>query len=161
MGQTQNSYTREVKVLWVKMKVKKKNPKGDECWGNVAQHLPFEVTSTEFSDGASAESGATEYMTDIHSGGMQVPLSKHEALATQTNTDIHMLKDRRQHDTLTDTYVYIYIQVLVITHCTDTHRWPHSLNTCKHCVLMKEVHCEHREKWRIPQNIPVLESERK
>jgi len=115
-----HSHTREVRVPWVKLRSEGKQS------GDVVEHLPFGVISTEFSDGASPETGATfsEYVTDIAEECKCLFQSMKRQQHKQTHTYAEGQETIQTHS---QTRIYIYsLDINVITY-TKTHSGPPSI----------------------------------
>ncbi len=91
---------------------KRKKPKGGETHGWTPTFRGHRNRILRW--GVTRVWGNTLWVCDRHIGGMQVPLSKHEASATHTDAHICWRTGDDTIYSLTDTYIHLYIHV--ITH---------------------------------------------
>lgn len=107
-----HSHTREVRVPWVKLGSERNQREGK----HMVEHLPFGVITTEFSDGASPESGATlsEYVTDIS----EECKCLFQSMKRQQHIQTHIYAEGQEtiQYTHSQTLIYIYIYMLSHTH---------------------------------------------
>lgn len=102
-----HSHTREVRVPWVKLRSERNQRERNKRGEGVVENLPFGVISTEFSDGASPETGATfsEYVTDIAEECKCLFQSMKRQQLKQTHTYAEG-QETIQHSLLTHRHLY-------------------------------------------------------
>ncbi len=93
---------------------KRKKPKGGETHGWTPTFRGHRNRILRW--GVTRVWGNTLWVCDRHIGGMQVPLSKHEASATHTDAHICWRTGDDTIYSLTDTYIHLYIHVITHTH---------------------------------------------
>lgn len=147
---------------WVKLRSERKQR------GDLVEHLPFGVISTEFSDGASPETGATfsEYVTDIAEECKCLFQSMKRQQHKQTHTYAEG-QDRRRCNILTHRHLCTFIAYTDI----KTHSGPPSIIKYKQktsaCLSFRKSTVRTEENgefpktflfWRVKENEMISEA---
>lgn len=157
-----HSHTREVRVPWVKLRSERKQR------GDLVEHLPFGVISTEFSEGASPETGATfsEYVTDIaeECKCLFQSMKRQQHKQTQTYAEGQETIQHTHSQTLTCIYRYKSHYIHKNTQWTSLNYKIQAKNFClsfRKSTVRKEENGEFTKTflfWRVKENEMISEA---
>lgn len=157
-----HSHTREVRVPWVKLRSERKQR------GDLVEHLPFGVISTEFSEGASPETGATfsEYVTDIaeECKCLFQSMKRQQHKQTQTYAEGQETIQHTHSQTLTCIYRYKSHYIHKNTQWTSLNYKIQAKNFClsfRKSTVRKEENGEFPKTflfWRVKENEMISEA---